>query len=130
MDGNCLICEGSLSVGETCHIGSKGLASLLTVSRQRQDNLESKFASNPELVLHTDCRKRYTRPSSIKASITSRGTVDENVATTSQTRGSSEKVFDFETDCLFCGKDASIGIKLERKYRKTVTVKRLTYKGQ
>ena len=109
MTDSCLICSEPLSVGESCQIGSKGLASLVKVSQLLHDGLEAQFSSKPELVLHTNCRKKYTRPSNIKA------------AEKSRTRRSLDKVFDFETDCLFCGKDATVGIKLELKYWKTVS---------
>ena len=64
---SCLICSEPLSVGESCQIGSKGLASLVKVSQLLHDGLEAQFSSKPELVLHTNCRKKYTRPSNIKA---------------------------------------------------------------
>ena len=110
-----------LSVGESCQIGSKGLASLMKVSQLLHDGLESQFSSKHELVLHTNCRKKYTRPSNIKAATKSSDKHDAPVPTNSRTRCSLDKVFDFETDCLFYGKDATVGIKLELKYWKTVS---------
>ena len=121
MTDNCLICSEPLSVGESCQIGSKGLASLVKVSQLLHDGLESQFSSKPELVLHTNSRKKYTRPSNIKAAAKSSDKHDAPVPTNSRTRCSLDKVFDFETDCLFYGKDATVGIKLELKYWKTVS---------
>ena len=115
MTDSCLICSEP-SVGESCQIGSKGLASLVKVSQLLHDGLEAQFSSKPELVLHTNCRKKYTRPSNIKAAAKSSDKHDAPVPTNSRTRHSLDKVFDFETDCLFCGKDATVGIRLELKY--------------
>ena len=123
MTDSCLICSEPLSVGGSCQIGSKGLASLVKVSQLLHDGLEATFSSKPELVLHTNCRKKYTRPSNIKAAAKSSDKHDAPVPTNSGTRRSLDKVFDFEIDRLFCG-------KLELKYRKTVTVKRATFKGR
>ena len=121
MADSCLICSEPLSVGESCQIGSKGLASLVKVSQLLHDCMEAQFLSKPELILHTNCRKKYTRPSNIRAAAKSTDKHDAPVPTNSRTRRSLDKVFDFETDCLFSGKDATVGIKLELKYRKTVS---------
>ena len=66
-------------------------------------------------------RKKYTRPSNIKAAAKSSDKHDAPVPTNSRTRRSLDKVFDFETDCLVCGKDATVGIKLELTYWKSVS---------
>ena len=103
----------------------------MKVSQLLHDGLEAQFSSKPEIVLHSNCRKKYTRPSNIKVAAKSSDKHDAPVPTNSRTRRSLDKVFDFETDCLFCGKDATVGIKLELKYRKQwVIVKHSTFKGR
>ena len=67
MSDICLICQESLCVGKTCQIREKGITSLQEASKMRHDGLGIAFSCNSQLILHTECRKRYTRASSIKA---------------------------------------------------------------
>ena len=88
-------CSEPQSVGESCQIGSKGLASMVKVNQLLHDGLEAQFSSKPELVLHTNCRKKYTRPSNIKAAAKSSGKHDAPVPTNSRTKRSLNKFLDF-----------------------------------
>ena len=120
MNNSCLICRRPLFEAETSQIGVKGLISLLKASQLRHDGLEAEFSSQTDIVLHTDCRKKYTRSSNIEAAVKG-DTPTVSTPTDTRSRRSVEKVFDFRNHCLFCGEDANDSIKVERKYRKTLS---------
>ncbi|GBN49903.1 hypothetical protein AVEN_190066-1 [Araneus ventricosus] len=62
---------------------------------------------------------KYTRPSSIRASIKQKET-SESASTTSSVLRSSEKKFDFKNDCFICGKPAVVDSKYSLHRRKLV----------
>ena len=121
MSESCLICDEPLSVGKTCHIGPTGNSSLHKASDLRHDGLGTEFSTQTEVVLHVECRKRYTRPGSIKADTQPNDDGDGPTQNNIKTRGCSERGFDFEKDCVYCSEDAKVSVKVAQKYRKSVS---------
>ncbi|GBN50776.1 hypothetical protein AVEN_118247-1 [Araneus ventricosus] len=72
-----------------------------------------------KITVHKSCRQKYTRPSSIRASIKQKET-SESASTTPSVLRSSEKKFDFKNDCFICGKPAVVDSKYSLHRRKHV----------
>ena len=60
----CLICDCDLD-GEATKISQSGLNTLKAASTRRQDGLHEAFENATNLRLHAQCRKDYTRETSI-----------------------------------------------------------------
>lgn len=69
MEASCSICTESHEEGETVNVSS-GLNTLIQASHARKDNFHEKWAGKSSVKLHVQCRKSYTRKSSIKANET------------------------------------------------------------
>ncbi|GBM47820.1 hypothetical protein AVEN_193703-1 [Araneus ventricosus] len=79
----------------------------------------SKRERKTKITVHKSCRQKYTRPSSICASIKQKET-SESAPTTSSVLRSSEEKFDFKSDCFICGKAAVVDSKYPLHRRKPV----------
>lgn len=100
----CLLCGESLEEGETVNV-KRGLPAIIAASIRRGDNVHEQVPNTNSVCVHKQCRRDYTRASSIEAaSKTDRpsGSVDEDAR---QLR-SEQKAFDFKNHCLFCGEEA------------------------
>ena len=123
MASYCVICnEELLPNDEVSKITTKGLKTLISSSLARNDGLVGKFESiTLPLSLHTNCRKEYTRSSSIKSYQSKRDSSSATPAE-SKTLRSAESQFDFKRDCLFCGEEADVSVKLPIKRRSLTEV--------
>ncbi|XP_063389678.1 uncharacterized protein LOC134675401 [Cydia fagiglandana] len=102
----CRICNCALTKDITI-VGLKGYLTLQRSSEHRQDG---KFPMGTEhesiaLPLHITCRKKYTQERSIRKSICVR--VQKEMNADAPPSPPLEKMFDYLTQCLFCGGDAS-----------------------
>ena len=61
----CVICGKCIKNDFT--VVKKGIDSLIEASKERKDDLWEKLENVKEILLHTECRKNYTRRSSIVA---------------------------------------------------------------
>ncbi|XP_043267544.1 uncharacterized protein [Venturia canescens] len=102
-ENRCFLCKESLDEGKTIHLKEKALGTLIKASVQRRDDKHRELRGKDNIVLHSKCHKSYTHANSIQACI--------NAATSNtcaaSTRSGTATDFDFETNCLFCEKDAS-----------------------
>lgn len=114
----CLLCNLSLETGKVVTV-SRGIDTIIKASIARGDGLEEALKQTHPLTVHEQCRKNYTRPSSIKSSTKSSTVSHESHNVT--TRASALK-FDFEKSCIICGNEADgeKEKKLPQKYRRTI----------
>ncbi|CAG4987924.1 unnamed protein product [Colias eurytheme] len=104
----CFICSKLLTEGETV-IVTRGLQTLIDASNARSDEFTEYLKSQKSVTIHVDCRKSYTRRTSIAAA--KRQREDEQASTSKvsppRTRSRvSESSFSFKDNCLFCGDEA------------------------
>ena len=84
--------------GETVALRQKGADSINKASKLRGGEIEAKHG----LVVHKSCRLEYTNTKSIDLFERK----DGEFAAAPKRLLSSETTFDFQTDCVFCGKSA------------------------
>ncbi|CAH2237338.1 jg3546 [Pararge aegeria aegeria] len=129
----CFICNKLLTEDETVVV-SRGMPTLIDASVARSDEFADYLRSQKSVTIHVDCRKSYTRKTSISASKRQR---EEEQASTSKvspphTRARiSESSFCFKNNCLFCGDEADEEAekkKVKIYRRKIHKVSTLTFK--
>ncbi|XP_063542992.1 uncharacterized protein LOC134751504 [Cydia strobilella] len=118
----CRICNCALTQDVTV-VKYKGYLTLQRSSELRQDG---KFPMGTEhesigVPLHVTCRKMYIKESSIRKSICMRVQTEMNP----NAPPSHDKMFDYSTQCLFCGGDASE--TFARQHSKLPSSKRQNY---
>lgn len=89
---------------------SRGMPTLIDASVARGDEFADYLRSQTSITIHMDCRKSYTRKSSITA--VKRQHEDEQASTSKvsppRTRARvGESDFSFKKNCLFCGNEAN-----------------------
>ncbi|GBM91244.1 hypothetical protein AVEN_251132-1 [Araneus ventricosus] len=97
----------------------KGLESIIQASVRVEGGLQERLREKTKITVHKSCRQKYTRPSSIRASIKQKETSESTRITSSVLRSSEEK-FDFKNDCFICGKSAVVDSKYTLHRRKPV----------
>lgn len=101
----CAICGVEIEEGEQV-IVERGVQTLIQTSKDRRDEKHIVFELLGKVPLHKSCRKNYTRRSSIISAN------KENIRPSSPQSNtllrSEAKRFNFRSDCLFCGKTASV----------------------
>jgi len=104
----CLLCSQSLEDGRDVNrITEHGRPAIIAASIRRNDGVAAAIELNNPLVIHSDCRKSYTRETSIKAYLKKQcKETDTPVAATQHLRSQSTDSFDFNKHCLFCGLEA------------------------
>lgn len=107
MEENCLLCDQILgSPSGVVTVGWKGIRSLLIASERRKDHLCSKLRGIEFIRIHIECRKEYTRGSSINAFVKQQSAADASSlvqgSSLPQTRSSVKISFEFKTKCFFC----------------------------
>jgi len=119
----CCICEQSFGNSSTVEV-ERGLDKLINASVERGDRKHEQLQKLTSIKVHVQCRKEYTRPSSINAYKKKRENEEEVAAATSPLKKkmrSSQFAFDFKNCCFICGKDADE--KKENKKRKELRLK-------
>ena len=105
----CVICKHCIeSASDKVSLTTRGLETLIKCSIQRDDDLKDILQTNSgSLVLHSSCRKDYTRGSSIKSYKRKLKNGDDfddhdNINPTKLRSRVGYPTFDFKVDCLFC----------------------------
>lgn len=126
MNSSCMLCNDSLSKGKVVSVGQKGLSTLITTSRRREDNIEENLQGKTRIDVHEECRKRYTRESSIKADLkTSASSLPASAESFSPVKKKlrcAAPAFNYTVDCLICDETCSEEIerKLNKERRRTI----------
>lgn len=96
MPERCLICDETVESDRSV-VRERGMQGLLRASIARHDGKKDRFKNETRGVVHSSCRKNYTRADTIAA-------VLRNEPSTSQacSRRSSAPEFDFKAKCFFC----------------------------
>ncbi|CAH4029598.1 unnamed protein product [Pieris brassicae] len=127
-------CFNKLLTEDETVVVSRGMPTLIDASVARSDEFADYLRSQKSVTIHVDCRKSYTRKTSISASKRQR---EEEQASTSKvspphTRARiSESSFCFKNHCLFCGDEADEEAekkKVKIYRRKIHKVSTLTFK--
>lgn len=101
MTDRCLICNERVEKDDSSQVGEKGIEGLVSASIARNDGKSEFFMGKTSGVVHTVCRKNYTRPQSIVSSRRSSGESEPGTSAGS-TRRSSVPTFEFKKKCFFC----------------------------
>lgn len=119
---SCVICNKPLLAGQTVSVASKGLKGLIDSSIKRGDDLHIQFRHLESVTVHKECRKTYTRSTSIRAYLASTANIENasEGSTLPPMRRSEISSFDFKENCLFCGMEAGFLRKTPLKYRKPI----------
>ena len=114
MSDGCWLCE-NVSDEQLVTVAAKGRTKIIEASRQRDDGRHHDLQNLQPLLVHTSCRKEYTRQTSIlsflktqtrlEASATADAAREEPYAgrPAGPRLRSTESSFDIYTDCIHCG---------------------------
>lgn len=119
-DGKCIICNERFGNHNTT-IVRRGIPKLVEASQKREDGKFSvRMNELSELEVHSECRKWYTRDSSITAS-KPQG-CSEPASKIPRLRPRDTR-FNYRNDCLFCGQPAlSPNLKLPKSRRREIRI--------
>lgn len=114
----CIICKNNISESDISHfLTQKGFLGLVKWSKEKEDHLIS-GDFKPQMQVHTQCQKNYTRRSSIPE--TKKRSLDNSPGpSTVVVLRSAHKDFDFKTQCLFCADVVLQPRELQLKKKKT-----------
>lgn len=104
----CFICNKLLTEDETVVV-SRGMPTLIDASVARNDEFTEYLRSEKSVTIHVDCRKAYTRKSSISAAKRQRENEEASISKISPPRTRarvSESSSCFKENFLFCGDEA------------------------
>lgn len=105
----CFICSKHLNKSETV-IVERGITTLINSSVDRNDGHLEYFKDKPSVTIYVQCRKMYTRKSSIATAKRQREMEASTSTTISPPRTrlwSGESFFCFKNCCLFCDDEAN-----------------------
>lgn len=107
----CLLCSEivDLNSENKCTVKSKGIKSLKAASIIRGDNnIHNNLSLLDKVVLHQLCYVSYTRKRDLeKLTKANKLSNNENKEENVRALRSSEREFNFKTDCFFCGDEAN-----------------------
>ena len=115
----CVLCQGEFnSDNEPVSVTARGLNTLLQFSSGKGDTELFDYLSQSSVIVnvHEDCRRNYTRKRSVASS-------EPRPPPKKPLRSSHETVFDWKTNCLFCG--VLVDLKRERlgvQYSSVMTI--------
>lgn len=121
----CFICDKPLKESEVVVVVG-GMKTLIDASVERNDKFFEYLKDKQSVTVHVQCRKMYTRKSSIVAAKRQSETEEGSTSTISppHTRARlSEPDFNFKRYCLFCGDEANE----EAEKKKAQNVRRKIY---
>ena len=113
----CVICKQSTGTLPKATLTEKGSGSINKASKERKDTL---FCS-PGQKIHQECRRKYCKPDQIAKALRSKEQQVMHTNTEKQVLRSAEKVFNFSTNCFYCGEPAITGRK--RKGTQVIAVR-------
>lgn len=105
-----MICERSLLDGSTVVVKSKGLYKIIQSSKEREDSLWNRIVGDDISsieVSHGECRKTYTRKSSIDAARKALSAIHSDLASPVKKKLRTEPSFDYRCKCLICASECS-----------------------
>ena len=116
----CIVCGKAISSNDAAILTPKGVQAIRSASTARNDDLNEKLDVTSSVAIHAECRKQYTRPSSIK---TRKRKCDRPLFAPASAKKmrSSESGFDFKRDYMFSGKNACVDSKLAVKRRRSTS---------
>lgn len=129
----CFICSKRLSESDSVTV-ERGLKTLIDASIERGDGFSEYLKDQTSMTIHVQCRKNYTRKSTIAA--VKRQHEEEQAGTSKisppRTRARTTKpVFCFKQRCLFCGNELNEEFENKKalKYRRQIcNVSTLSFK--
>jgi len=100
----CALCNQPLDTTPNVILGEKGCASINKASEERKDIVYCV----PGQLVHQECRRQYCKPEQIAKSLRVKETPAQadTVSDGKHVLRSTQKQFNFGTDCFFCGKPA------------------------
>lgn len=104
----------------------KGLVGLIKASKERKDKNHLNLVGLTSLLIHTNCRKKYTRSDTIKKDI-GEATASAAQYQSPKVRRSSAPAFDFKKICFLCAHSAQEGNKAIEKRKVIHSVTSLTF---
>lgn len=120
MSSSCFVCDEKVTAlsADVSKVGEKGIASLKRASLERGDGKSHQIANASSLLVHTLCRKNYTRTQSISA------LKKQEASTSTQPETlvlrSALPKFDFHKNCLICGEFIQNETKKSKDKRRKV----------
>lgn len=125
----CPVCDEDVVKGskDVSEVKEKGILGHIKASKERNDDKYRSFFDSTSLLIHTSCRKNYTRTDTIKKDVRQASSSNEE-AGPSQLR-SSAPLFDFKNHCFLCTRCLNEDIKKPLNKRRVVhSVETLTVK--
>ena len=100
----CIFCGDSLDLLDTVTV-RRGIANIIELSNSKCDGIGEALKNVSEITVHIECRRKYTRhvDRERSRSPTTAPSKTGRPATVPRLRSTSKAVFNFQTDCLFCG---------------------------
>ena len=105
----CVICKQSTGTLPKATLTERGSGSINKASKERKDTL---FCS-PGQKVHQGCCRKYCKPDQIAKALRSKERQVMHMNTEKQVLRLAEKVFNFSTNCFYCGEPAISGRKRE-----------------
>lgn len=130
MSDKCFVCDKNIDKtgGDVTKVSEKGILSLIKASRDRGDNKSQHIVGLKSLLIHTSCRKRYTRIGTIVADM-KRASTSSSEPTESVRMRSSLPKFNFKENCFLCSEPVKQSTKTPVGNRRVVySVRTLTIK--
>lgn len=112
----CFICSESLTEGEIVVV-DRGMKTLIDSSNERSDGFDEYLKDKQSVTIHKQCRKMYTRKSSIAAAKRQRETETASTSGISPPRTrarGNDSSFCFKKYCLFCGNEADKAAEMKK----------------
>ena len=100
----CVVCSERTSSSDSRLLGSKGLSTLMEISRKRGDELHEELVSPGDHFVHIKCYKTYTAPKNI-SKMQKVANSDGGRESPIPILRSSNNPFDYPTHCLICTKE-------------------------
>lgn len=115
----CILCKTPIEGNLSKVTVRKGIQKIIECSFHRKDSLHLELEGKSFINVHIKCRKNYTRPTSINASLSAEKSALEEPNYGITLRNSVTK-FDFKNDCFICGRKCSLDVKYPSHRRKAV----------
>lgn len=99
----CFVCAEEVKKGcDEVKVGVKGLNGLKQCSLLRNNGREKELEGLNSLIMHASCKKTYIRRTSIDSAIKNVPSEPSTSTTESAVLRSSQRAFNFNTNCLYC----------------------------
>ena len=117
----CFFCDLVIAKSEIVTVGEKGLKTIISTSKERNDNKWVLLEDSKNITVHETCRKNYIRPSTVEKYKRTASMMEQEAGPSGMQSTPKKKTlrteagisFNFCKCCLFCGEE--IDEKKERK---------------